>query len=538
MYNLLIVDDEPRHRDGLANLISKLKPNYQVFKAKNGNDALTIMADNRIDIVFSDIRMPQMDGLQLLERLESYDKPPILVILSGYRQFEYAQKAISLGVCEYLLKPVDVTTMDHTLDKIEKAMLANQTQLQENQYTITKLNQTLPIYNDHLMNQWIAGHLEGNRLAEVEKLLPSIIGKGTVLLTEINAAKSSSRTDESQTRQMVKEKVEQSLGPLSRSVSFFLEDKRTILVTVVSTHTVDIRSTETLDNMQACIRSMKKCDLELTMALGSECEDVLKQINQSFEDAKKALSYQFFLGSAIIISLEDIIPAASDRVLTKYREEEELQDAVRESDKEKAVRLIHAIFDKQISKGLPLPDAFKEFMLRMILHLIHHFKDVMLEDYYKELLKKFEDTMKKSSFFSSMRNTVSELLNEMIDNILNTRNWKKEMIIKTCLQYIEENYAEDLFLESVASKFYFNTSYFSHYFKVNTGISFSQYLLRTRLRKGKEFLEESDFKIYEISKRIGFKDTKYFNRVFKKEFGVTPEEYRRIALNMSSVNKS
>lgn len=95
MYTLLIVDDEPRHRDGLANLIGKLRPDYQVFKAKNGNEALGIMADTRIDIVFSDIRMPQMDGLQLLEHLDSYDKPPILVVLSGYRQFEYAQKLLA-----------------------------------------------------------------------------------------------------------------------------------------------------------------------------------------------------------------------------------------------------------------------------------------------------------------------------------------------------------------------------------------------------------------------------------------------------------
>lgn len=536
MYNLLIVDDEPRHRDGLANLISKLKPNYQVFKAKNGNDALTIMANHKIDIVFSDIRMPQMDGLQLLERLESYEKPPILVILSGYRQFEYAQKAISLGVCEYLLKPIDIATMDNTLDKIEKAMLANQTQLQENEYTITKLNQTLPIYNDHLMNQWVLGHLEGNSLLEVQKLLP-LINKGTVLLTEINSLKSTHRSDEFQTRQLVKENVERTLEASSESVSFYLEDRRSILVTVVSTNACDIRSAETLDKMRTCIQELKEFDLDITMALGTECEDVIRQVNNSFADAKRALSYQFFLGSAILIALDDIIPAASEKLLTKYREEEELLDAVRESDKGKAIRLIHAIFDKQISNGLPLPDSFREFILRIILHLVHHFKDVMLEDYYKELLRKTEDTIKNSTFFLTMRDTVSEMLNDMIDNILNTRNWKKEMIIKTCLQFIEENYAEDLFLESMASKFYFNTSYFSHYFKVNTGISFSQYLLRTRLRKGKEFLEESDFKIYEISKLIGFKDTKYFNRVFKKEFGVTPEEYRRIALNMSSAKK-
>jgi two-component system response regulator YesN len=536
MYRLLIVDDEPRHRDGLANLIGKLRPDYHVFKAKNGNEALGIIADNPIDIVFSDIRMPQMDGLQLLEHLDSYDKPPILVVLSGYRQFEYAQKAISLGVCEYLLKPVDAATMKHTLEKIEREITANHTQLQENENALIKLNQTLPIYNDHLMNQWIAGHIEGKSLSELRKLLPPIEA-GTVLLTEINAFRSADFMDEFQVKQFLKEQIEQTLGPAAGSVSFFLEDRRSILVTIISTSSFEIRSTETQDKLRACIRKMKEDGLEITIAMGSKSEDIIRLAKQSFEDAKRALSYQFFLGSAIILSLEEIMPAANGQLLAKYREEEELLDAVRESDKEKAVRLIHAIFEKQINQGLPLPEAFKEFILRIVLHLIHHFKDVMLEDYYKDLLRRTEESLKHSPFYSMLKNSVIDMLSEMIDTILKTRNWKKEMIIKTCLQYIEEHYAEDLFLESVASKFYFNTSYFSHYFKVNTGISFSQYLLRTRLRKGKELLEETDSKIYEISKLIGFKDTKYFNRVFKKEFGVTPEEYRRITVNIYNANK-
>ncbi|MBA2936799.1 response regulator [Paenibacillus sp. CGMCC 1.16610] len=536
MYRLLIVDDEPRHRDGLANLIGKLRPEYHVFKAKNGNEALGLMADNPIDIVFSDIRMPQMDGLQLLEHLDAYEKPPILVVLSGYRQFEYAQKAISLGVCEYLLKPVDAATLKNTLEKIEREITANHTQLQENENALMKLNQTLPIYNDHLMNQWVAGHIEGKSLSELRKLLPPIEA-GTILLTEINAFRSADYIDDFQAKQFLKVQIEQTLGPAAGSVSFSLEDRRSILVTVISTRSFEICSTETQDKLHACIRQMKEDGLEITIALGSQCEDIILQAKQAFEDAKRALSYQFFLGSAIILSLDEIMPAASGRVLTKYREEEELLDAVRESDKEKTVRLITAIFEKQINEGLPLPESFKEFILRIVLHLIHQFKEVMLEDYYKDLLRRAEESLKHSPFYAMMKTSVIDMLSEMIDTILKTRNWKKEMIIKTCLQYIEEHYAEDLFLEAVASKFYFNTSYFSHYFKVNTGISFSQYLLRTRLRKGKELLEETDSKIYEISKLIGFKDTKYFNRVFKKEFGVTPEEYRRITVNIFNANK-
>ncbi|NOV03918.1 response regulator transcription factor [Paenibacillus planticolens] len=267
MYNLLIVDDEPRHRDGLAKLIGKLRPEYHVFKAKNGHDALAIMADNTVDIVFSDIHMPQMNGLQLMEHFDNTDNPPKLVILSGYKQFEYAQAALRLGVCEYLLKPIDVKTINHTLDKIEQSIFKSKTHVIEAENRSAKQNDTHPM-----------------------------------------------------------------------------------------------------------------------------------EVNQDNHDGEK------------------------------------------------------------------------------------------------------------------------------------------ERAIQKCLQYIEQNYAEDLFLESVARHFSFNTSYFSHYFKVNTGTSFTQYLLQTRLGNGKALLEETTLKIYEISKLIGFKETRYFNRVFKKEFGVTPLNYRRVFMIDSNMN--
>lgn len=233
------------------------------------------MAGNSVDIVFSDIHMPQMNGLQLLEHFEHADHPPKLVILSGYKQFDYAQKALRFGACEYLLKPIDVKTINRTLDKIEQSIFKSKIHLQDRGTPLTQQNETHHTEADHF---------------------------------------------------------------------------------------------------------------------------------------------------------------------------------------------VHSVIDNPNEDG------------------------------------------------------------------------EKGRAIHKCIQYIEENYAEDLFLESVARHFSFNTSYFSHYFKVNTGTSFTQYLLQTRLGNGKVLLEKTSLKIYEISKLIGFKETRYFNRVFKKEFGVTPMNYRRVFMIDSNMN--
>lgn len=107
MYYILVVDDEPKHRKGLINMIKMFRPDYNVFGARNGQEALNFISTNPIDILITDIKMPIMDGLELIEKLMEHHKNIKIILLSAYAHFEYAQKAISLGAFDYLLKPID-----------------------------------------------------------------------------------------------------------------------------------------------------------------------------------------------------------------------------------------------------------------------------------------------------------------------------------------------------------------------------------------------------------------------------------------------
>lgn len=106
-------------------------------------------------------------------------------------------------------------------------------------------------------------------------------------------------------------------------------------------------------------------------------------------------------------------------------------------------------------------------------------------------------------------------------------NSKNDSVIEMCKSYMAEYYMEELSLEAIARKFHFNPSYFSNYFKNHTNVNFCEYLNRIRMQNAKRMLLGTNNKVYEISKMVGYQDPKYFNRLFKKEFGVTPDEFRR-----------
>ena len=120
MDSILVVDDEPRHRLGLVNMLRTLRPQYEILEAKNGKDALAAVANASVKIVITDIQMPVLDGLEFLEAVHTVGKNVKVIILSGYAYFEYAQTALRLGAFDFVLKPVNKIKVDEMLLKVEK----------------------------------------------------------------------------------------------------------------------------------------------------------------------------------------------------------------------------------------------------------------------------------------------------------------------------------------------------------------------------------------------------------------------------------
>lgn len=533
MYNILVVDDESRHRSGLANMIRGLKSDYKVSEAKNGEDALNFINANSVDIAITDIKMPIMDGLQLIENLGQKVRKIKIIILSAYGYFEYAQKAMNHGVFGFLLKPVDDAKVSEILNKAENEIVRENIENQEKEGLRKQLLSTLPVYVSSQLNKWISGNLSKSDMDEIKGIFP-FNGMGTVIISELKNFESAfancSNEELEKLELNLKTWVDKSLDPLGNSISFFHQDEGLSLITVLNLERKSgLLSKDNIKGLNEVISNLKtEYGIDATIALGNTSQNIFGDICDVYNNAKKALGFKFFLEDDNIIAFSSIESFGKKQVFVRFKEEEELTDAIRKLDKQKAVGIIDDIIGKMVSDGYPVASRFKDAVIHILLNQVKMIQNAVNEEKFYFLTEDRLNTLRQCTNYSEFNIIIRQIIYDLISSLNDHKGRKNELIFSKCMEYIERNYSEDLSLETLAETFYFNPSYFSTLFKNYTRVNFSQYLLNLRMKKGKELLEKTDYKVYEVAARIGYKDSKYFNRVFKKEFGVTPDEYRRI----------
>lgn len=533
MLKVLVVDDELIHRRGLAAMIREIRPSYEVFEAKNGKEALDIIISSSMDIIITDVKMPIMDGLRFMEEAHHLLQKAKIIILSGYRNFDYAQKALSFGACEYLVKPIRQSDIVKMLEKIESSIELEAIKDQQNENLIKKLDSTLPVYFEHLMNSWISGNVTEAELNEIKQVF-ACKSPGIVIVVNIKKYESFTKNFANQEiidlRYNMKYTVKKSFDHIGHSISFFLEDSKNTMVTILTLDNASPLSiTSYTRGFYQFIDTLRDSyEIDAVINVGTLCEDIFCQAKISFDKAFSASFFNFYHQAKKVIFYSDIANNFQNKCPDFSKSEETLKEAVRHLKRETVKNNVDYIFNKATENGYYIPSQFIKAIIHMTLNIVSIIRDFVDDVYYNELLLDIEQQLSKCEACQDLKNSLFEIF-ELFSNIIeNTKTRKHELILEKCVQYLDIHFMEDISLESVSDAFYFSPSYFSLVFKNHTGMPFSKYLSQLRLRKAVELLDKSSYKVYEIASKIGYKDDKYFYRVFKKEYGVTPDEYRRV----------
>jgi two-component system response regulator YesN len=532
MYSILVADDEPRHRKGIADMVRKLRADYTIFEAKDGEEALQLIMINEIDMVITDIKMPNLDGLQLIESLGTKIKMIKVVILSVYSIFEYAKKAISIGAFEYMLKPVVEQDMKEMLQKLEESIEKDRKLVEEKNSLEKKLNHTLPIYTEHLLNKWIRGELTTVELKEIEKIL-SCESADKVMISEIggkNYMESDYSNEElDEIKLNFKYWMGEALKPLGHSISFFQEGKKNQMVSIFnSSPTSNICFSENIENVTIFMNNMRiEYQLDVTIGISQRCQDIMKEIGVAYEQAQIALNYKFYLGTGGIISYDKIASNLHKPALNWYKEEDRLHEAIVQMNRNQTVDILEELLNDMKEDWLPIPLRLQESMIYLILNQIKRKESLLMEEQSQKLIDSTKSLSSNCEHVDDLKNKGNDICLQMIIMLESRKNNKNSMIIQKSKEYIEEHYMEDISLETISSLVYFSPTYFSSFFKTYTGVSFSDYMLHVRMHKAKELLVTTNEKVYDVAFQAGYKDAGYFTKTFKREFGNSPEEYRR-----------
>lgn len=531
-YIILVVDDEPIHRDGLIAMIGKLRPDAEIIPANNGREALDIVNRKDIDITITDIRMPVKDGLSFLEDIRSSILTKMQVImLSGYADFEYAHRAISLGAFDYILKPVNEAKIDELLTKAEKKI--DETRRAEEESKL--YNISFPVYLEYQLNKFVKGKLKKTECRELLELFDQY-KTGCVITTKIKNYKQFSSDKIDSCKADIKYLLKTALDPVFHSISFFDQDNENIMVSIVTqennSYSIKIEDLLISKLLKPFAEQLKEqFFLDITIGIGSAFTIEAQSIINSYTDSIKTVNYAFFFDNSAVLDYRQIELVRFSNAFGKYVEENEIYDAIKKVDYMTASDALGKILKRFTEEQYADPESLKEIVIFILYNSSRLCQSFVREDEYSLLINSIKEDIYKVPSFAELRELAVEYLKEFVDIMSSNKALRYEKIFIDCKEYINKHYMEDLKLDDLADKFNFNSNYFSSLFKNYANMNLSEYIFSVRMKKAKDLLKNNRYKIYEISEKIGYKDVKYFIRVFKKTYGMSPDEFRKFVAN-------
>ena len=529
LYKILLVDDEEEVRKSIIKKINWEEEGFLVVgDAENGVEALEKIENLNPDLVFTDIRMPYMDGLELINEINI--RYPLIksIIFSGFDDFDYAKEAIKMGVIEYVLKPVSAIELTEILRKVHKTMDDELNKKRDIERINRGYKASLPILREQFLNGLIHGSL-GKK--EIEYALTEY---------EINLKDASKyivaavHIDDMDSHIVAKELI-----PISVKVNLLgnLENKVQVEIFSVYSETSIVILMGLPEKMsknyimsilsEAIKDSNRAIGVNLTIGLGISVNDI-NSLNTSYTLAKEALGYRGIVGNGEVIYIKDMEPVKSDKLKFEDIEAKEYINILKFGSDESIVEYAEKIFSK-LKESKVHSSQYQSYMINVINVIISLVQDYGLElsvltktaTDYIDLLDKIKDT-------GGFREWLLEASINIAHRIREDRVVTSKKVLEEARAYIEENFADiDLSLEKLCKHLHVSVARFSTNFKKDMGISYVNFLTNVRLQKAVELLKTTDEKTYILAEMVGYADQNYFSYVFKKKYGVSPSKYRQ-----------
>lgn len=513
MYSVFIADDELIIRQGLKCIIDWEALGFEITgEAANGYDALNYIITNSPDLVLIDIRMPKMPGLEAVEAARKNGFKGKVIILSGYTDFKYAQSAIKNGVDYYLTKPLEEDELTETLIEIKKQL--GKEELSQN---------TLSQYRDRAKGMILLDIL-ANKI-DVDNInvkdINLIADKYQVVIYENYSRHSTS----------LQYRFSDLLKVTNESNSSYDNIKigKNEVILLKGTFTLN-KFQEFLEHYSRELKPQQNSPLDsLFIAYGREVNS-LEDIHVSYQEALKLLQRRFFCeDKQHTIGFEQLPKPSSQSgyclspdVLNEYCDR--LSGYIQASKRNQVAETLHELEHNLYNSDSGIP-RIKLFLTDLYLSI----KEKISHLYHSSDIA-FPGNAEIIDYINSRYYLYEIMLyfTEQFDMIIRTiGNPSSEGVMDDIIHYIEHNYMDNIKLETIAPLFGYNSSYLGKIFNKKAGEGFNVFVDKVRIRHSKEFLLNSNLKVYEISEQVGYKNVDYFHTKFKKYVNMSPAEFRK-----------
>jgi len=548
MYKVMIIDDETMVRWGLRDLLDWEAEGFFVCEdGKDGKDGLQKLLRQKPDLALVDIKMPGMSGIELIGAAREQGFSGHFIILTGYSEFEFAKSAISMGVREYLLKPIDEEELQNCVRKIRREL-----DEKEGERIYHSVNEG--IAREELLRRILLGSGSREELEEQIERYQLSFQEGILCVAlladldglapgrqsppdRVSGSMSVSRGSSDESRSLPDGQSVQGFqagaesghrseaeGLFREKAEAFLQDESLYFqkawmdgCVAIVCGGLDYKSwAELLAARNE--RLKRRFGSGLLIGVGHNVNK-WPDLCYSCEFARFMLEQKFLFGHYTVLSISTI---------------EEQQKIVENPSVEQFVMLIEVGALEEIRE---CAEKFKTYCISCLMKEM----DIKIQILYHLMLIRGKIEKKYGSLADSAAGLMEELnqaqeLNRLVelyvqimqDMCRQIGSDGADMVIKRMYYYMEKNYDQDLKLESFAKMFNYNSNYLGKIFRREIGDSFNNALDTIRIANAKRLLSQTDLKVYQISEQVGYRNIDYFYLKFKKYVGVSPKEYKKI----------
>jgi len=542
MYTLLIVDDEKWVRQGLSLSIDWRAEGIEVVgEAEDGEQALQRIEDRPPDILITDIRMPGLDGLELMEKLRERGLGTKVIVISGYSDFAYAQQALRHGASDYILKPIEEQNLLRSVRQCTQQLEKEREERVMLDRMSGRIRESLPLAR----LQYAQRLLVGDRSA-LDKWEPMRETLGVDLDAERVAVVAIEVTDwggadEDAERarlryllsQLAQEREAGGAGRLAcpTETEPFVDAALLVSPPACADAAAD---GPPLDRLLASVRDAAERTWGLQLNYGVSRARPLGELPASFAEAAEAAAHVLRFGAGRVFDAAEWpdAPPPNGGAAPLYDGPPGWDARLVHAVKSGNPRQFRELADELAAHGAESAGALP---LRAIRIGMQRTLD-RAEKQLRSCLKSKSDVRPLRFRFRLPAAPFGELSEALASSFARAHDaygsqGSRKRIIEMALDYVKSHYAEGITMNDVAEHLYLNPSYFSKLFHEEMNETFSKYVTSVRMQEAKRLLKDSTLKIYEIASLVGYNDFRHFSKTFKELEGMTPAQYRDVGMS-------
>lgn len=520
MYSLIIVEDEFTTRRALIDLVPWEKLGFKVCgEFADGHGVLEYLKSNNPDVILTDIKMTNVDGLEIARFVKEHNIPTRVVFLSAHGEFSFAQEAIGCGVDHYLLKPIDLSKLKSVFSGMKIEMDKQSVQVRQQKEKEERYNKLVSYEKQQLITDLYFGSLkDSSQLSKrLELIDAAYLNEKTLSLYLIEVALANNENYrsyiDSYGQQVLQEQVTYILGCIDKNIEFYpiiwneMDEATLKTVGVLWVNAGNCGPNCNPDYIQKEISAWTSLSTEIPVF----------KLLRSFEDLS-------FVAEQIVKSESQDVLVKDVKYLELIREQGKLLCSYLLQNKlEQGIELSSSLIDNCSKGGCA-------FAQRQAIYTIYKLIDEIAQNNLLHRNQLSARCITEDSFGMMRSDALKEWFLNCVRFLFEAAEKQEkngeDKSVKKIMTYLREHYNEDITLNIISENVFLNPTYISRLIKKELGKNYSEILMELRIEHAVELLRTTEMYVYDIAEKVGYANLKYFYKVFRKITGKSPNDFR------------